>query len=91
MLYHGKLAIWALGILALTIPDQFAAPILVLFLSGAVTFAAWLVRTNQQTARTAETTAEILKNIHERVEDLEKWRIDELTRERDRAREENRR
>lgn len=88
---YAKPALYVLGALALTIPDQFAAPILVLFLSGAVTFAAWLVRTNQQTAKVAETTAEILKSIHERVEELERWRIDELGRQRDEARKDNHR
>lgn len=71
-----------IGILSLTVPDNFAIPIFVLFLSGVVTFAAWLVKSNQaslQQSRDAAITAAAgqarLEELFNRVTDLEKWRL----------------
>lgn len=89
----GRSAICILGGLALVVPDSFAVPILILFLSGVVTFAGWLVKSNQnslgaakEAANAATSAAKRLEDLYVRVTDLEKWRVDELMYERDQRR-----
>lgn len=68
--------------MALVVPDSFAIPILILFLSGVVTFAAWLVKSNQASLTTAREAASAasaaaarLEELYGRVDELEKWRL----------------
>lgn len=74
------------AVLSLVIPNAFAVPLMLLLLSGAVTFVVWLVKTNSSTAVITAKVVEKLDNLNDRVGDLEKWMIEELKRQRDLAR-----